>query len=680
MKRIITIICAAMMLCANIYGKEPQEPTSYNYQRGVECIKNNNSEEGKRYLQKELQQNRKNGYACSWLAVAYMTEEELGNAIYYLEQAQKYLPKADKTTIAWTHKLRALIYLDMQDTVNCLQEYALAIKYDPKEENYYSERGGIYRELKQWDKSDADFRQFIKLTPGLIHGQMELGDNLMAQNKYEEALDTYRYAHKLASRAYTFSAMASAEIKLKLYEDAAEHIVNALEEDINDNKAGNIIADCEDSAFVEILLPKMEVQIRKHPNVAEWIGYKAALYIHLKQYYDAIDGFQQLRSRKADLSLDGLIAKIYQRIGDMPNALRMSQIAIEGDSTDADLFYRRMNIYFEMDSMAQCLQDAQWLVEHYPGVGDSYFARGQIYFFLKEYQKAIDDITLGLAIDPAGNYSRYLRGRSYLALGDSVRAKKDFEHAYKESTRGITRAFSAIFLGYAEEAKVLADSVRMADSVDHEELYNVACAYSLLGDSERAFEILEDELKDGYVEFHHVRLDPDFEPIHGSRFDSLVSFYEARVQETIRVHAQAKDTLRQETRIVEVPFSPANGVTKVDCTINGLPLNFIFDTGASDVSLSQVEANFMFKNGYLSDKDVMGKQRYQTADGSISVGTIINLRQINFGGLELQNIRASVVKSQNAPLLLGQSVLQRLGKIEIDNQRRVLVITTNTKE
>lgn len=127
---------------------------------------------------------------------------------------------------------------------------------------------------------------------------------------------------------------------------------------------------------------------------------------------------------------------------------------------------------------------------------------------------------------------------------------------------------------------------------------------------------------------------------------------------------------------MEVPFSKANGVTKVDCTINNLPLNFVFDTGASDVTLSQVEADFMLKNGYLNDKDVVGSQRYQTADGNISVGTVINLRRIHFGGLELNNIRASVVKSQNAPLLLGQSVLQRLGKIEIDNERQVLKITT----
>jgi len=129
-------------------------------------------------------------------------------------------------------------------------------------------------------------------------------------------------------------------------------------------------------------------------------------------------------------------------------------------------------------------------------------------------------------------------------------------------------------------------------------------------------------------------------------------------------------------KVVEIPFTASNGVTKVDCTINGLPLNFIFDTGASDVTISQTEANFMYKNGYLQAKDVVGKQRYQTADGNVSVGTVFIIDHINFGGLELTGVKASVVENQKAPLLLGQTVLKRLGKIEIDNEKRVLKITT----
>ena len=104
-------------------------------------------------------------------------------------------------------------------------------------------------------------------------------------------------------------------------------------------------------------------------------------------------------------------------------------------------------------------------------------------------------------------------------------------------------------------------------------------------------------------------------------------------------------------------------------------MHFIFDTGASDVSMSTVEATFMFKNDYLSERDVMGKANYMTANGEISEGTIVNLREVNFGGLSLTNVKASIVRSQAAPLLLGQSVLGKLGKIEIDNARHVLKIT-----
>lgn len=88
-----------------------------------------------------------------------------------------------------------------------------------------------------------------------------------------------------------------------------------------------------------------------------------------------------------------------------------------------------------------------------------------------------------------------------------------------------------------------------------------------------------------------------------------------------------------------------------------------------------VEAPFMMKNGYLTGNDVVGSQRYMDANGDVSVGTVINLKNVNFGGLELNNVRASVVRNQKAPLLLGQSVLARLGKIEIDNSKHVLKIT-----
>lgn len=68
-----------------------------------------------------------------------------------------------------------------------------------------------------------------------------------------------------------------------------------------------------------------------------------------------------------------------------------------------------------------------------------------------------------------------------------------------------------------------------------------------------------------------------------------------------------------------------------------------------------------------------------TADGNISEGTVINLRDVKFGNLHLKDVKVSVVRNQSAPLLLGQSVLSKLGKIEIANNNKVLRVTYKRK-
>ena len=112
----------------------------------------------------------------------------------------------------------------------------------------------------------------------------------------------------------------------------------------------------------------------------------------------------------------------------------------------------------------------------------------------------------------------------------------------------------------------------------------------------------------------------------------------------------------------------------ISCKVNGLPLDFIFDTGASSVTLSRKQAMFMLKNGYLSKSDIVGSSAYQTASGDIAIGTVIKLKKIDINGLVLNNVEASIINSDSAPLLLGQSALSRLGKIQIDYKNSTLTI------
>ncbi|WP_321374414.1 retroviral-like aspartic protease family protein [uncultured Draconibacterium sp.] len=123
-----------------------------------------------------------------------------------------------------------------------------------------------------------------------------------------------------------------------------------------------------------------------------------------------------------------------------------------------------------------------------------------------------------------------------------------------------------------------------------------------------------------------------------------------------------------------IKMQEIGGVYEIPCKVNGLPLKFIFDTGASDVSISMTEAIFMIKNEYLSEEDIIGTEYYSIANGDIQEGTTINLKVIEIAGLKLYNVNASIAHSLEAPLLLGQSALQQLGRIEFDYDSNQLFI------
>jgi aspartyl protease family protein len=122
-----------------------------------------------------------------------------------------------------------------------------------------------------------------------------------------------------------------------------------------------------------------------------------------------------------------------------------------------------------------------------------------------------------------------------------------------------------------------------------------------------------------------------------------------------------------------VKMETQNGVKYVWIEINGIRLRFIFDTGASSICISISEATVLYRQGTLTKDDILYKEYFQDATGKISEGTKINLRTVKIGNLILRNIQATVIDNVDAPLLLGQSVLENFGNIEIDNKNGLII-------
>ena len=121
-----------------------------------------------------------------------------------------------------------------------------------------------------------------------------------------------------------------------------------------------------------------------------------------------------------------------------------------------------------------------------------------------------------------------------------------------------------------------------------------------------------------------------------------------------------------------VQMSRESGVYKIPVKINGVLMDFIFDTGAGLISISNVEASYLFKQGKLTEQDIIGTSDFIDANGNVSAGGIIRLKEVTISNRTIYNINANVVNNSKAPLLFGQSALEKFGNISIDYKNNTI--------
>lgn len=119
---------------------------------------------------------------------------------------------------------------------------------------------------------------------------------------------------------------------------------------------------------------------------------------------------------------------------------------------------------------------------------------------------------------------------------------------------------------------------------------------------------------------------------------------------------------------VFVPFQrTASGLAQVQVSLNGVPFNMWWDTGASITSISSLEFIKLVKENRVEEDDKIGSIQAQYADGSSGEEDVYRIREISIQGkdnehLTLYGVAVSVSENLGAPLLIGQNVISELPK------------------
>ena len=662
------------MLADNI-----KRPDSYNYSRGVEAINNNNAEEALDYLNKEINEHPDNGYAFAWIALVRNYNEEFGRALTAANVAVKKIPSKDKEYKAFAYGTRAQVYLNLEDTIQALKDYSQAINIVPDDDRFYNQRAQVYYEQGKYDLADKDYLKMISLKEGDVMGYMGIGRNANAQKRYEDAIKQFDYVVKLEpnySSAYSFRA--ESYIGLKKYNEAIDDVISALGID-RDRKAFYELQELADSAF-EQTVAKLKVQKIKEPNEQSWDYDLGIVYERAAKYNKAIAYYKESLEKESNIITASRISSCYDDLGDYDKALEYCNQAIALDSVKANYLYEKANILDNAGRTQEAIKTMSDYIANTPDEPAGYYQRGWFKDYSGDIEGALEDYTMAITLQPNVAYAYLNRGVLYRLKGENAKAESDFKQVVRLDSipeEAECSFYAYYYLGQKDKAIEILNTILDKDKKGN--CYDAACLYSVMGEKEKALSYLRQSLEDGYRRFAHIKRDRDLNNIRNTEeFKVLMKEYEKKHLQEIAADADGDDSA-YELKVEEIPFTKEGGVCKVKCAINGLPLHFIFDTGAADVSISSVEATFMAKNDFLSSSDIIGKQNYQTADGNITEGTIINLKDVKLGSLHLNNIKASVVRNQAAPLLLGQSVLSKLGKIEIDNTKKVLRITHKQK-
>ena len=106
----------------------------------------------------------------------------------------------------------------------------------------------------------------------------------------------------------------------------------------------------------------------------------------------------------------------------------------------------------------------------------------------------------------------------------------------------------------------------------------------------------------------------------------------------------------------------SDGHFYLNAEVNGVPITFLADTGASHIVLSPVDAQTI---GFKTD-ELHFDRFYSTANGIVR-GSSIRIADFKIGGIHLKEIGASVNEAKMRNSLLGMTFFRRLKSYEVQN-------------
>jgi clan AA aspartic protease (TIGR02281 family) len=675
LKNRITCILLIIYLPLSSYAQD------YSFQNCLDYYKDGDAVKAIECLSEYIKKNPKDVDALNIRAKCYKYESDYLLAFSDINDAIKFHNKKASSSKDGLYAQRGKLYEDIENYDEAFKDYATAFKINPKNTNVLFERANLYYSLKNYSASDTDWKHVLKLEKDNINAQVGLTRNMIARGQIDDAIKELDRLEKIDPRnPYVYRCRSESYSQKKNYRKAIDDLIYCCYLDDIDRFKKDLLSDYAEYEFTYTLAKVSEIIVRESDDRINWRYLRIELYESYEMYQEAVEDYNTIETLlpSPNISIFYGRGKCYSKMGQYDKAIADFNEGIELQENEYLYLYRAEAKRLKGDYKSS-ITDFTKVIELDPMSSYAYYKRGWTKEFDKDYQGALKDYTTSIELNKDYAYIYITRGRLYQAeLNQPQLAEKDFETALlldkKIIRSGNCRQYALFHLGKIDDAIAHQNSI-LEKYPTSGNYYDATCLYSLMNRPTDAIKYLQIAFEKGYRGFIHMEHDKDLDNIRNNReYIELVEEWKQKIAESFSTTSQVLEAEPKQTKKYVVKTKELkSGTYEIPCTINDLPLRFIFDTGASDITLSSVEAAFMLKNNYLNEYDFRDRRNYRTASGDIVEGTKVRLRKIKIGELELNNIEASIVHKQNAPLLFGQSALGKFVKITIDNKNNEII-------
>lgn len=465
-----------------------------------------------RWADGAIAQNPKCSDAYFLKACVYFVQEDYLSTLEVLNKAlglvskKSVIPKYDMLC------LRGLIYERVEDYELALTDYTIAIETNPTEVDAYESRILLYKNLEQYDKAEADCRMLLNVKDSLAY-KLELASVLTYQEKTDEALDILnkiiKYQPKqvlpYATRSWVNYVAGNGQAAISDYitfmalegDYSLDHLVtySAMDYTYTIGALSNLVSS--DSENLTWLSARIRVNIAQEDyeaaltdlDVLETVADKSPFSLYQRaQCYQGIYEF----SKQVD-AITALIALM--------------------DTEDADLYTMRGVAYRNMGNTDAAFTDFDKALQIAPTSISALAERGWTKYMLNKDEAALKDFTTAITYAEPNAWLHIQRGSIYQSLGDSIKAKTDFEMAMQLDTISSTYAFALVHLGKKQQAINVMKAIVAENTEDAGEHYDLACLYSLANMKSESIIALKRAVELGYKGFHHMQFDRDLDNI-----------------------------------------------------------------------------------------------------------------------------------------------------------------------